>query len=117
VDWRKYKKIFQLKKGLISKMAVLIDVRDPDWYKQLDKAMEEDRKRDRQAAKEERMKQRGTYKNNSGYKEQYVRQGKIDPIVGYQKKKKNLISVRFSQLSDKEKEDFIAQVKARKENT
>ena len=73
------------------------------------KMAEEWRREDRKANKIERMKARGTYKNNPEYKQQYERGGKIDPIVGYRKKTsrdKKKTPLRLSQLSDKEKEDY-----------
>ena len=69
---------------------------------------------DRKANKIERMKAKGVYKNNTEYKFQYEREGKIDPIVGYRKKTsrdKKKTPLRLSQLSDKEKEDYKEWVK------
>jgi len=73
------------------------------------KMAEEWRREDRKEKKIERMKAKGVYKNNTEYKFQYEREGKIDPIVGYRKKTsrdKKKTPLRLSQLSDKEKEDY-----------
>jgi len=78
------------------------------------KMAEEWRREDRKANKIERMKARGTYKNNPEYKQQYERGGGIDPIVGYRKttsRDKKKTPLRLSQLSDKEKEDYEKWVK------
>lgn len=88
-------------------MATVIDVRNLDWYEQLGKAMEEDRRRERK----EKKKARWQARDNKEFNNQYVRHGRIDPIIGTRGKN----PVRFSQLSDKEKQEFIAQMKARQE--
>lgn len=54
-------------------------------------------------------------RDNKEFNNQYVRHGKIDPIVKYQVKRKVRIPIRFSQLSDKEKQEFIAQMKRKQE--
>jgi hypothetical protein len=73
---------------------------------------EESKKSLRKAEKKVRMILRGTYQNNPEYKKDYSNQGKIDVIVGYRKiGRKRKVPVLFSQLSEKEKEDYKEWVK------
>jgi hypothetical protein len=78
-------------------MATVIDVRDPKWEENLNQAIKEEMKRARRLNKEARMKAKGTWKNNSMYKEKYSPVIHFDPIVTDEKAKK---PKRFSQLPE-----------------